>query len=335
MCASVCNKVWIVVLLSFAFHACGSKEEAMRLPHSKGLPSELLVITDKTVSQSDLMDSVNAMTGESVPEIMQPEPMFKVVRVSEQNYTQRFMTMHTKLLVHLDGKLIKPMMGVSRDVYAVPQTEVTVAAPDLDGLRQFLSRYKQDIVDVLLDAQLQMRVAGLRRHHNDYVYKVAVEHMGYSICVPKEVRAVKKGQRFLWAGSNLQERDMNAVLYEYPWDGSGLENMERFVCMRDSVMKVNIPGDKPGQWMCTSRIDGIPVILNRKRRIDGRDYEVVRGMWDVRNAPIGGPFVSMLTIDTVRRVVLAAEGFVYSPSTGKRDLVRQMEASLLTIKKQR
>lgn len=327
--------VWGLLVLACVLVSCGGGPKKTTLPRSKGMPCELLVITDKAVGESDLMDSINAMTQACVPEIMQPEPMFKVVRVSEQNYRRRYVTMHTKLRVHLDHRLDRPMMGVSHDDYAVPQTEVTVAAADIDDLRQFLARHKQDVTDALLDGQLQMMADDLRWQHDDRVYKVAAEHMGFSICVPKCVCAVKKGRGFLWAGSNLQERDQNVVLYEYPWDGSALDDMSRFVAKRDSVMKANIPGDKPGQWMHTSQIDGMPVVINRTRRLQGRDCEVVRGMWDVTGAPMGGPFVSIATIDSVQRVVRVAEGFVYSPSTEKRDLLRQLEASLLTIKRQR
>lgn len=324
-----------LLLLASVLASCSSEEKKVTLPKSKGLPCELLVITDKAVSESDVMDSINALTQTCVPEIMQPEPMFKVVRVSEQNYTRRYVTLHTKLRVHLNSRQTRPMMGVSHDDYATPQTEVTVAAADVDELRLFLARHKQEIVDALLDGQLQRMAYDLRRQHNDNVYKAAVSHLGVSICVPKCVCAVKRGHCFLWAGSNLQERDQNVVLYEYPWDGSALDDMNRYVAMRDSVMKANIPGENPGQWMHTSQMDGMPVVIPRIRHLQGRDCVVVRGMWDVSNAPLGGPFVSIATIDSMQRMVRVAEGFVYSPSTEKRDLLRQLEASLLTIKKQR
>jgi hypothetical protein len=52
----------------------------------------------------------------------------------------------------------------------------------------------------------------------------------------------------------------------------------------------------------------------------------------MRNGALGGPFVSLSSVDTVERKVIVGEGFVYSPSTDKRDLIRQMEAVLRTLK---
>ena len=326
---------WSTLLLFILVASCSGKDSPAPKPHSKGMPSELLLVTDEAVGQSDVMDSLDAMTQESVPEIMQPEPMFRLLRVSAGSYTQRYVTMHTKLFVSLDRSLQKPMMGIARDVTASPQTEVTLSAPTLHELRLFISRHKQDITDALLDGQLLVRMADLHRHYNTHVYDEARRHMGLTICVPQNVCAVKKADHFLWAGSNLQERDLNVVLYDFPWDGNALDNAGYLVAMRDSVMKRNIPGEKVGQWMQTSQVDGNPLVLCRRRHVLGRDLVEMRGMWDVKDAPIGGPFVALYAVDTLRRTVMAGEGFVYSPSTEKRDLVRLLEASLLTIKKQR
>lgn len=44
-----------------------------------------------------------------------------------------------------------------------------------------------------------------------------------------------------------------------------------------------------------------------------------------------GHFVSLSRIDTARHRVIVAEGFVYSPGTPKRDLLRELEAALRTL----
>ena len=59
----------------------------------------------------------------------------------------------------------------------------------------------------------------------------------------------------------------------------------------------------------------------------------VHGLWEMRNGALGGPFVSLVSIDSVASEVIVAEGFVYSPSTDKRELIRTVEASLRTLKK--
>lgn len=146
-----------------------------------------------------------------------------------------------------------------------------------------------------------------------------------------EVRATKKGKDFLWAGTNLNEKDQNLVVYTYPWDGSDVLTADYMAMKRDSVMRANIPGSQPDQWMQTTREQGIPMLTSEVRPIGGRLVQEVHGLWEMRCGALGGPFVSLSRIDTARHRVIVAEGFVYSPGTPKRDLLRELEAALRTL----
>ena len=333
MRSRVCN---IVFCLSAALLlvGCGSSAtDKPRIVESKGLPSELLLIVDKAVWQSDLSDTLKAITQGDVPGLMQHEDYFRVTRIFSQYYVQKYTTMHSQLFVTLDGKLQKPVLGVSYDVVARPQVQVTVSAPNLDELRRFLSARARQIRQLIGDAQLDMRAAQLRKRYSQLAAQDLRTVLGYTICAPEDVHATKKGQRFLWAGSNQNEKDLNVVVYTYPWDGNEVRTSECFVRQRDSVMKANIPGSEPDQWMQTTCIDGTPIVSSVIRTIAGRQVQEVHGLWEMRNGALGGPFVSLVSIDSTAFEVVVAEGFVYSPSTDKRELIRTLEASLRTLKK--
>ena len=47
---------------------------------------------------------------------------------------------------------------------------------------------------------------------------------------------------------------------------------------------------------------------------------------------MGGPFVSITTIDQKRNRIVTADGYVYGGKKNKRELVRQIEAVLYTLK---
>jgi hypothetical protein len=46
---------------------------------------------------------------------------------------------------------------------------------------------------------------------------------------------------------------------------------------------------------------------------------------------MGGPFISYSLYDDVKKRIIIAEGFSYSPSTKKRDFVFELEAILKTL----
>ena len=93
-------------------------------------------------------------------------------------------------------------------------------------------------------------------------------------------------------------------------------------------MKVNIPGEREGMYMET---DSAHVFANN---INVRgDYAMeVKGLWDVKNDMMGGPFVSHARVDQANGRVVVVEGFVYSPDKQKRNFMRKMEAALYTLK---
>jgi hypothetical protein len=63
----------------------------------------------------------------------------------------------------------------------------------------------------------------------------------------------------------------------------------------------------------------------------GRYFGQLRGLWDVYSHPMGGPFISLTTIDEERNRVITVEGYVYAPRFKKRNYLRQVEALLLTL----
>ncbi|MBO7069157.1 MAG: DUF4837 family protein [Bacteroidaceae bacterium] len=297
------------------------------------MPSELLLVVDDQVWHSDIADTLKVITQGSVPGLMQDEAFFKTVRISARHYTQPYTTFHSKLFVHLDPSLKRAMVGISRDVVARPQIEVTVSAPNIDVLRKFLSEKALYIRGIIDEAQIEMRAADIRKHYNRDMSRKFLSVVGYGLKVPKQIQAAKTGKDFVWVGTNLNEKDLNIVMYTLPWDGKSIADEQKFVAYRDSVMRINIPGSRDDQWMQTTMIDGVPVLFSRMRDIEGQKAFEVRGLWEMRNGALGGPFVSLTRIDSINNKLIVAEGFVYSPSTDKRDLLRTVEASLWTLYK--
>lgn len=326
-------RLYPILMLLFLLVSCTPQDKKARIVASKGLPSELLLVVDDKVWHSDIADTLKAITQGAVPGLMQEEPYFKMVRISSRHYVQTYTTFHSKLFVRLDPSLKHAVVGVERNVVARPQIEVKVAAPSVDSLREFLSENGLNIRRIIDNAQIEMRADNLRKHYNRDMEKKFSAAVGYGIKVPEQIQASKVGKNFMWAGSNLNEKDLNVVVYVLPWDGENIANEEKFVACRDSVMRMNIPGSNPDQWMQTTKIDGSPIISSCLREIGGKKVYEVRGLWEMRNGALGGPFVSLTSIDSVNNKLIVAEGFVYSPSTDKRELLRTVEASLRTLYK--
>jgi len=102
--------------------------------------------------------------------------------------------------------------------------------------------------------------------------------------------------------------------------------------MRDSIGKKYIPGpDVPGKktYMITERAFA-PYVFPAE--INGMKAVEVRGIWEMKNYPMAGPFLTYIINDKANKRKLVIEGFAFAPSTQKREYMFELEALLKTIK---
>lgn len=325
----------LLLLVPFLFISChGDKKVETRKPSSRGLPSELLLVVDRDFCHEQMTTFFKEIFQRDVPGLYQSEPFFRLSRVPLSHYTRRYVTLHSQVFVRRDRGLKQVMLNVSRDVTARPQIVMDISAPDEESLCAYLTAHADSVCNLICDAQLDMRAADLRRHYNVEVRNRMGQQLGYTICVPEHLHPRKEASSFLWAGTNLQSKDLNVVLYSFPWESGRPLDLVTFAHKRDSVMKANLSGSTSDKYMQTTWQDGRPLLSASLLRCVGKtDVMHVRGFWEMKNDGFGGPFVADVLQDKDAGRLLVAEGFVFSPSTGKRDLIRILEASLRTVKK--
>ncbi len=317
--------VTVVILAS-----CGGHKEPSQKPASRGLPYELAMVVPQALYSGELKDTLDAVLMGSTPLLPQHEPMFRLDVVYAEGNLTPWRTFRNRLIVEVDKALQRPEMGIALDAVARPQIEVKVCGPTAHDLAQFIGENRQRLTDLFVDHELDVEAANLRRKYSR-VTADSLRHLAdHTICVPVGLKSSKVGEDFLWTGTNLNDKDQNFIFYSYAWDGRPLTPVQ-FVAKRDSVLMVNIPGSRADQWMQTATEGEEPLVVSRTRVINKQCVQQVHGLWQLRNGALGGAFVAMERIDTAARRVLVTEGFIYSPHSPKRNLMRQMEAALRTF----
>ena len=302
-------------------------------PASRGLPFEMVVIVPQKAFEGELADSIDMLLRCSTPVLPQHEPLFRLNIIWADANLTPWRTYRERLILDIDRHAARPTIGVARDPLARPQLEMKVTARSPHELAQFVSLQQERIRDLFVEHELDYMAATLRAKHSKNTAQKLKELTGHTICVPPELKASKQAPDFLWTGTNLNDKDQNFVFYAYPWDGRPL-TLNTSIAMRDSALATNIPGSRPDQWMQTARDPQThrPLVISRTRVVNKEYVFELRGLWEMRNGALGGAFVSYERIDTVARRVLVTEGFIYSPHSPKRTILRQMEAALRTWK---
>lgn len=305
-----------------------SSKKGLLKPTATGLPYEMLVVMDDAQWERPLGRAVFNVLDTDVPGLPQSERSFRITRVNPEGMSSNmFRIMRNIIKVDIQNIYTQPKLKFARDVYSHPQMVMTLQAPDEASLAQYVEENAQSIIDFFTRAEMNREIDNLREEHNPDVSRLAKETLGVDVWVPWEVNKYKKGKDFLWASTNSEKKDMNIVVYSYPYTDKNTFTLEYFLNKRDSVMKANIPGGPEGSYMATQR----DYVYVKDATVHGKYAQVARGLWRVKGDRMGGPFVSHSRVDEVNGRVVVVEAFIYAPESLKRDLMRRMEAALYTL----
>ena len=99
------------------------------------------------------------------------------------------------------------------------------------------------------------------------------------------------------------------------------------VKMRDSI-GTYINGTEPNTQMITD--EGYAPYLS-KIQLDEKETYETKGTWELNNDFMSGPFINYAIVDKEYGRILVLEGFCYSPSKEKRDLMHELESIIKSV----
>jgi len=325
----LCLSLAIIALLSFS--SCGGGKGNQKNPFmatSSGRPYEIIVVVDLGLWERPAGRALYSALEMDVPGLPQAERSFKIMYTSPQNFDMTLKLIRNIVIVDVQDIYTQAKFNYASDVYAEPQTVLTIQAPNEKELETFVEENREVIVDFFTRSEMNRQIRSLEKSHSDYIKTKVSSMFDCEVWVPGELVSSKIGEDFLWASTNAATSDMNFVIYSYPYTDKNTFTRDFYMHKRDSVMKVNIPGARDGIYMATDTM----TVETKAINVQGEYALEARGLWRMKGDFMGGPFVSHTRLDKANNRVVTVEIFVYSPDKLKRNLVRLMEASLYTLK---
>ena len=259
------------------------KKKSILTPTSAGSPYEILLVAAEDDFHNGVVDSLYAVLTDDVLGVAQSEPCFKVVKITQNNFSKTLRMCRNVIVIKIDPSTYsKCKFKYSRDVYAAPQIIMTIQAPSASKFKNFVTDNRDVIVDFFNKAELNRACELLEEDHQPYIQDEVKKMFGCDFWAPTELTKITKGKNFLWAHSEKfvrrVEQDLNIVIYSFPYRDVNTFTEDYFVRKRDSVMKANIPGPREGQYMMTS----MQYIFVSDEEVHGAYAQVVRGLWNVK-----------------------------------------------------
>ena len=314
--------VIITLLTAVLLTTACRQQHRQRLTMASGKPYEVTVVCRNPAAVA-LMDSVLSQAAEGLP---QEEPAFDVVRVNTDTPDATTRLARNIVWVTVDDAHGKTTgIRYAKNVWTAGQTVVYVNAPSLSSLRKAMDKHGGRMRDLLNRAEMKAALSAMGKGGNAKAEKAIDSMMQCRIKVPKDMAAMKCSKQFVWCSDNAAKGMKSLCVYTC--QGVSLDEVA-FCQVRDSVMRENMPGECKGMYMQTVR-QGVKTRLVKEH---GRTVMICHGLWDMRGDAMGGPFVAHVVIDSARQRLVVAEAFVYAPEMKKRNLMRQAETLLYTLR---
>jgi len=320
----------VLFLIGATFTACkrDSSGRYTSLPNVTGTAGELLIILDKSLWEESIGKTITEIIKFDYPMVPQKEPMFDLVWVPTLSFSDIFKTHRNIIVVKAGNEYTKAEIIAQRDIWATPQMVVNIVGPTYPAIERMLYSDRDKLIQIFELAERERVIANATKFEEKGLGQLIEKKFGATMTFPKGYKLNKDTTDFVWISYETPNTSQGIFIYSYPYEDKNTFTTQFLVEKRNSFLNALVPGPTAGSYMTT--FNEILPIFNQFN-YKNRHYGQLRGLWDVHAHPMGGPFISLTTINQNRNLVITVEGYVYAPRFKKRNYLRQVEALLYTL----
>ena len=316
----------IMVLVS-----CGDKSSKEKiLLDSTGTENTISVVLSNEMWEGSVGEAIRDVLATPIYGLPQEEPTFIINQIPTSVFSG-FITKNRTILKIEMGK--DPGTAFVNNVYAKPQKVVVVSGKTRQDIINQLNENRQRIIDVFKGIEILAKQQLTRKSlYND---KEIRDNLNLSIQFPTAFRIgktlAKKEDKFYWIRRDISTGYVNLLLYELPLKALKRNDsmVAQIIKIRDSIGKKYIEGPTEGSFMAT---ENAFTPFHSETIIDNKLTLETKGIWDVKNAFMSGPFINYAIEDKINERWIVVEGFVFAPSVEKRKYIFELEAIIKSIK---
>lgn len=317
-------KPFYIAFLSITFlFSCNDsdKEKVRYVPESVGNLNSLQIVIESDLWSGEMGEKIRDIFAAPTDGLPQLEPLYSMIQLQPDIYNgfarKYRLFLHTTIAD-------KDTMYIKKDPFAKPQAGVFITATSEENLVNLLEKNKDRILGIY--QKYEIREAQRRINLSLMRMDSLPERFGVSLDIPSAYRFSSVSDDFYWIRKDLKSGSTNIIIYEVPI--SNIDNdstvISNIIKMRDSAGGGYLPVEDDGQFITTT--DYAPYLFTTE--IDGMFAYETKGVWEVKDQYMGGPFLNYAIKDEPNNRYLIIEGFSYAPSMTKRNLQFELEAIL-------
>lgn len=349
-----------IVLSVFCLYNCQSVDPSAMKTKGKALGKmgEIVVVSDNSVWDGMVGDSIDYYLAGPFPITPRPEPLFDLRHFTPEKveYESLLQELRTYLIVADLSDENSPSTQMLRKDLGDARFEKAKTDPNFNSsigknkwatgqIIMYLFGNGHEEICKSIRANLNSITHRVHDHDNEQLHQFAFSRgvnlgltdtlgrkYGIELKIPIGYREVPvAGDSILWLRSDVDDAVVSSLVFrKVPYKSKSQLTKQYFISLRDQYGKAYVDADTEGSYMQVNDKD-MP-ILEYNIELDGAYAKEFRGIWEMTKDFMGGPFTGYLILNEKKGEVIFVDGWVYAPGEDKRKFVRQLEHIVKSIK---
>lgn len=325
-------------------------------PRAYGDINTILVIMDEEMWKGPVGDTLNDYYSSAFIILPQPEPIFDLWHFTPEEYLSQPVRREASdylIVANLAdatspaAKLVLGALGeenarrakedpsyntaIVKEKYAEGQLIIYQFAYSQDALMANIAKNFPAVAKKYRDEDIKRLEASVYLDgDNIKAAEVIQEKLGIKMRIPKDYLVASSKDNVLWLRKETGKLSSNIMLKKMPYTAQSQLTKAGIKAMQDSIGRKYVSSQIANTYMRINDED-LPLFLDAKT-IDNKYALEARGIWEMENDYMGGPFISYLIHDPKKNELVLAIGFIYAPGEDKRNWMQYLEYILNTIK---
>jgi hypothetical protein len=299
------------------------KKEANLPRKTSGAINTISVIIEDQLWNGEVGDSIRNKFASPVIGLPEEEPLFTINQFPIQ-LLEGFATASRAIIIV--KKATENKFEINKNQYASPQNVFHISGKTAVEILQLLEEHSPEIIRYIKQAE----ISESQRINQKALLPAGLfkKQFQLSLQVLSNFEQVMRKPNFVWLKKNSISGSSSLLLYQLPLKTIRTSTVSAAILsMRDSIGKY-IQGTEPQTYMI-SETGYTPYFF--KSTLDHRLAYETRGTWQLQNDYMSGPFINYTIVDSINKRLVVLEGFCYSPSKEKRDVMHELDAIMHSV----
>lgn len=291
----------------------------------------ILVVTNNKIQWNDgkIGEVIRAHFGQELIGLPQPEPMFGFLNIADKDLNDVYRKFHNIFIVDINPGWDEVLVETKQDLWAYPQRVIKITSPTEEGFFTKFEEQKEAYLNLFNQLERERVLKNFKMAQDIRTTTRLGKKFGIYLEIPGGFYIAEDQENFMWLRHTVekvkQDVELGILIYTQDYLDTVVFDKDHIIAMRNKITMQYVSGPSRGSFMKVADkfYDPVQTLAN--------DFPVeyaveIRGLWDVENDFMGGPFISYTFVDENTNKVFTLDGYIYYPNEEKRNYLRELEA---------